>query len=95
MVLKIIIMGFNCYITYLKPNFYNKIKAINLPFIKAFLYYWMDFFSFCLTALNMHYLTKKGKLALKVILNNLLPRHSHRAAVPLSIGKISFVFNYD
>lgn len=39
MVLKIMIMGFNFYITYVKPNFYNKIKAINsFTFYKSFFY---------------------------------------------------------
>ena len=33
---------------------------------------------------------RKEKLAVKVILNN-LPRYSHGVAVPLSIGRISFI----
>lgn len=37
---------------------------------------------------------KKEKLVVKAILNN-LPRHSHGIAVPLSIGRTSFIYNYN
>lgn len=95
-VLRIMIMGFNFYITYLKPNFYNKIKAINsFMFYKSFFILLDRIFFFFLPNCTKYVLfNKKGELAVEAILNNLLLRYFPRAAVPLSIGKISFIFNY-
>ena len=51
-------MGFNSYINYLKPSFYNKIKVlIHIPLKKLF--YVAGCIFFFLIALNMHYLTKR------------------------------------
>lgn len=66
-------MGFNFYITYLKPNFYNKIKAINsFTFYKSFFILLDRIFFFLPNCTKYALLNKKGKLEVKAILNNLL-----------------------
>lgn len=88
-------MGFNSYINYLKPNFYNKIKVlIHLPLKKLFYVAGFFFFFFLPNCTKYALFNRKEKLAVKAILNN-LRRHSHGVAVPLSIGRISFIYNYD
>lgn len=80
-------MGLNFYINDLKANFYNKIKAINSFTFKKKLFYITGWNFIFLNCTKCTLFNKKWKLAVKAILNNLLPRHSQRAAIPLSIGK--------
>lgn len=88
------IVEFNSYINYLKPNFCNKIKVLIHLLFKKKLFYIAGWI-FLPNCTKYALFNKKEALAIKAILNN-LPRHSHRVAVlPLSIGKISFIFNYD
>lgn len=51
-------MEFNSYIKYLKPNLYNKIKSIHLPFLKKKSFFILLDGIFGPIVLNVHYLTE-------------------------------------